>query len=877
MASVNASADHASAWLKPKQVQRLRTACHASPFRPRLRLRNESMIALMYDAGLRVGELVDLGIESIDLDAGLIFLPIGREDPQSGPTTARVGIDLDPHHDLGTVRLVKAYLDNRAVESPVLLPSSDGGQLSPKAVRDVVSKAAEIAGVRPYTPDGRGNPGDVTPRTLRHGTAWRLLNEEDRSIETVRDRLRHSHPSTTSSLYARFDDGSHDESTGLELLDGLEDRGEIPGVLNAVPDVIYVFDTNGRFLWWNDRVSTVTGYSDREIANMHPLEFIADNDTEDIAGAIATVVERGTVETRESHLVTKEGRHLPYEFNGAPLTDDDGTVRAIVGSGRDISARRRATRAAEFERERFGAFADAVTDYAMFMLDDEGRIVSWNQGAERIKGYREADVLGEHFSILYPEEAIEAGLPSELLRTAMVDGRVEHEGWRVRKDGSRFWARVTITAVFDGGELRGFAKVTRDLTEQRHRERAIERQRDELDRLNVINAVIRTVYRAIVEATSRKAIEREVCDRLASIDGFDAVWICEPPSNDEGLSVRAGSGLHRERASRSRATWVDDERPPPELTALRSGSLEVLRYPPTDDDPHVESRPTGAERDGAVEVAAPIPYRGTRYGVLVVRAVGSKTIDRRHLTVLEELGEAIGYAIAASDRLEALTADSGFEVTLDIRHRELFAVRCAEDLDASVELIGVARQGEASFLEFFVVHGVTPAAVVEVADRIETVTQTRVIEARGNEVRCELTVTGDAIAATVGAIGGSLTSMRTREESVRATVELPGTADPAHLLRALRSTGATVELTAKRVIDRPIWTDHRFRSAVEERLTARQGEALRAAYYAGYFEQPRHSTGEQVASSLGISPSTFHQHVRSGLKKLLDVLTEDNS
>jgi PAS domain S-box-containing protein len=126
---------------------------------------------------------------------------------------------------------------------------------------------------------------------------------------------------------------------------------------------------------------------------------------------------------------------------------------------------------------RFRLLVDAVQDYAIFMLDPDGRISSWNSGAERIKGYKSAEIVGKHFSCFYPEEALRDGKPQRELEVAAKDGRFEEEGWRLRKDGSRFWANVVITAVRkDSGELLGFGKVTRDITERMQAQTALEKE-----------------------------------------------------------------------------------------------------------------------------------------------------------------------------------------------------------------------------------------------------------------------------------------------------------------------------------------------------------------------------------------------------------------
>ncbi len=131
--------------------------------------------------------------------------------------------------------------------------------------------------------------------------------------------------------------------------------------------------------------------------------------------------------------------------------------------------------------ERFRILVDAVRDYAIFMLDTDGRIRTWNQGAERIKGYQASEIIGEHFSRFYPAEDLQAGKPQAELETAVRDGRVEDEGWRIRKDGSKFWATVVITAMRDAaGNLMGFSKVTKDNTERMMVLKALRDSRREL-------------------------------------------------------------------------------------------------------------------------------------------------------------------------------------------------------------------------------------------------------------------------------------------------------------------------------------------------------------------------------------------------------------
>src|SRR5262245_35749370 len=136
------------------------------------------------------------------------------------------------------------------------------------------------------------------------------------------------------------------------------------------------------------------------------------------------------------------------------------------------------------DEDRFRLLLDAVTDYAIYMLDPTGVVTSWNTGAERFKGYKAPEILGQHFSRFYTDEDRAAGLPQRALEVAVREGRFENEGWRVRKDGTRFWANVVIDPIrTPTGELLGFAKVTRDLGERRRAAEALKRSEEQFRRL----------------------------------------------------------------------------------------------------------------------------------------------------------------------------------------------------------------------------------------------------------------------------------------------------------------------------------------------------------------------------------------------------------
>src|SRR6185503_16539965 len=141
----------------------------------------------------------------------------------------------------------------------------------------------------------------------------------------------------------------------------------------------------------------------------------------------------------------------------------------------DLSERRTSQEALKQSERQFRLLVNGVTDYAIFMLDAGGRVASWNNGARHLKGYTANEIIGQHFSRFYTEEDRAAGLPEKLLTIARTNGKVTSEGWRVRKDGVRFWASVVIDAIHgEKGEIIGYAKVTRDLTEQREAQQKLD-------------------------------------------------------------------------------------------------------------------------------------------------------------------------------------------------------------------------------------------------------------------------------------------------------------------------------------------------------------------------------------------------------------------
>jgi len=241
-------------------------------------------------------------------------------------------------------------------------------------------------------------------------------------------------------------------------------------LLESAPDAMVIVDGGGRIAFINSQAERMFGYSHSELLGQ-PVEVLT---PESVRHAHVRHRAEYTAAPRTREMGSglelrgrrKDGSTFPVEISLSPLQEADG--RFFVSAIRDITERRQIQEALRLSEERFRRLVAEVRDYAIFLLDPQGYIRTWNEGAERIKGYRADEVIGKHFSMFFPSEEVERGRPAAELAEAAKEGRAEDEGWRIRKDGSRFWASIVITALHDeNGKLLGFTKVTRDITERK--------------------------------------------------------------------------------------------------------------------------------------------------------------------------------------------------------------------------------------------------------------------------------------------------------------------------------------------------------------------------------------------------------------------------
>ncbi|GAB5604905.1 PAS domain S-box protein [Sideroxyarcus sp. TK5] len=251
--------------------------------------------------------------------------------------------------------------------------------------------------------------------------------------------------------------------------------------LDSIGDAVMSTDAQGRITRLNSVAEQLTGWSQVEALG-HPVADIfriinhktRQPATIPVEAALAEGIIHGLA--NDTVLIARDGRETPIADSCAPIRDTDGSVIGAVLVFRDVGNEYAAQQALRTSEERYRMLVDGVKDVANLMLDLQGHVITWNEGAERLKGYTAEEIIGRHFSVFYPAEDIASGKPAAKLSQAMEHGRCEDEGWRVRKDGTRFWANVVITTLYnEEGKALGFSKITRDVSARKAAE-------DQLDR-----------------------------------------------------------------------------------------------------------------------------------------------------------------------------------------------------------------------------------------------------------------------------------------------------------------------------------------------------------------------------------------------------------
>lgn len=406
-----------------------------------------------------------------------------------------------------------------------------------------------------------------------------------------------------------------------------------------------------------------------------------------------------------------------------------------------------------------------------------------------------------------------------------------------------------------------------DVTRRRRHEQSVERLRKERKRTAVIDDVLSEILADLVGASSREEIAETICRTLGESDLYEFAWVGERDIGSDELVVRAAAGETGETFDAIREA-LDDTAMTPEERAIEQGRLQTIQPLADESDVPDVVRMAGFA-DGVQSVLAiPLEYGSNVHGVVGVYASGTEAFSDRERTSFETLGEVAGFAITAARNRNLLLSDDVTEVTFDVGDDSPVAT-LSRKLETKFVLEGIVPHGDDALLCFFAVEGIDTAAIADAAADLEGIGNVRPIREADSGGTVEIEVRNSAPLLAITSLGGTVRRADFERGTGQIVVDLPPDSDVRRIADTV-SRDYDAEVIAKRERERTVTTAREFRDELDSRLTDRQKTVLRTAYLANYFESPRGSTAEEVASSLDIAGSTLLHHLRAGQRKLLD-------
>jgi PAS domain S-box-containing protein len=551
----------------------------------------------------------------------------------------------------------------------------------------------------------------------------------------------------------------------------------------------------------------------------------------------------------------------PAGSAGRGTRADGGTEAAEGGAGEprypDIS---------ESVKER--AMDEAPVGITLSDPDVEDNPLAYvNEAYEELTGYPAEYAIGRNCRFLQGEETA-AEPVAELRRGIDAEEPVSVEILNYHRDGSEFYNRVDVAPIYDDdGDLINYVGFQMDITDRVAAEREARARADQLEHLlDRVNGLVSDVTQSLVGAGSRSDVERAAPGRLVAADPFELAWVGRRDLAAEAVVATEWAPTGADLDGFAVPLSADD----PVARAVETGDVEVG---PVASTVHDDGPAAAAEGVGAV-AAVPLTYRDTCYGAMAVYAADEAAFDERERSVLGALGRAMATAVNAQESQRMLTADDVVEMEVAVRDPSLFFVAMTTKLDCSVEFVGAVYPEESAPLWFLTVDGADPDAVRAFVDGREAPAGVDLLAESDRGAVFEFEVPDDPVVTLLADHGAELRALSAADGLAELVVELPREADARAVVEALRERYDGVDLRAYRQRERPARTRGEFVAALEEKLTDRQLTALQKAYAGGFFEWPHGTSGDELADSMDISRSTFHQHLRAAERKLVEEFYE---
>jgi PAS domain S-box-containing protein len=679
-------------------------------------------------------------------------------------------------------------------------------------------------------------------------------------------------------------------------------------VLNNMTETVLLTDENGAFTYICPNVRFIFGYTVEEIREMGTVEELLGEDPFDPD----VLEERGVIANVERTAVDKAGEEHTLLINAKRVSIEEGTT---LISCRDITARKGRERALstlhDLARELLYTETDA--DIARTLVEHTTRVLAldpvacylFDADANVLRPEAKTDALQSLHGPLDPvapdadsvvSRALLEGTP--ITTAPSTDSSAEgHELDRASElesaiavplgDSGVLFAGVTDAEALD--ELTeevvdliaataeaAFDRVRRE-RDLRERDRELRRRNRRLARLNRINDVIREIDGALVGADTREGIEYAVCERLTRDDRFSFAWIGTLDEDSEEITPQAWAG-EREDYLNSTPLAIDTTEPEPTVQAVNTHELTVVSNV-ADGLREAEWRPEALSHGYRSVLSLPLVHDESFYGVLSVYASQQGVFDETTQTVLSELGETIGAAITAIKQRDALLSDTVTQLEYETTDEEAPLLRLARAADCAIDLDEGIQQTADSVVAFATIHDGSVKYLQRAAASIVGIDDLRAVTDPDSEgsPTVQLRLPRSFVATRLVEEGAVLRELSVTPARMRLEIEVPRPVAVRTIDDVLTAVYPDATLRSQHERRRSVTTTDRIRSQVVDRLTDRQLEVARTAYHSGFFESPRRSTGEDVAATLGISPSAFYQLNRTVQRKLFATLFERSS
>ena len=504
-------------------------------------------------------------------------------------------------------------------------------------------------------------------------------------------------------------------------------------------------------------------------------------------------------------------------------------------------------------------------------------LVYVNETFEQMTGYSSEEVIGRNCRFLQGE-ATDPGEIQRLRKAINTRNPVTVEMVNYRQNGDQFWNRIDIAPVeTDQGELY-FVGYQTDVTEQKEAELAAQQRAEALCEkrqslehlLTRVQGLVSSVTRVVTESTSRDELEQQVCERFAAAEGYTGGWFGrrEMTSNQLVARTQVACGGCEGLAVPLES---DADGQDPTRRAIESGQVSIATVAELpDDSPHQRAGPS----DGAV-AAIPLQYGETRHGVLTVYTSDADRLDTRERTVLESLGGVTTTGINQLQSRRLLTTDEFRRLVFESSDSNLFFITLSEKLDTTLEYKGTVHGDDDGLRLAFLINDASPDAVREAVTSVN-VSTANVATTFDEGCLFEFEVpTNESFLSSVIANGGSISAVSATGGVAELTVKIPVGSNVQPIVSRVLDQYPQTELISQRTEERTQATSQEFVSSVKEELTDRQLTVLRRAHISGFYEWPRNTSGKDIAESMGIDRSTFHQHLRAAEGKIVDRVLDD--